>query len=204
MSFDIQLIDILECSDFSDYIAECEGMITLDEASLLYDLAKTVKEGCIVEVGSYRGRSTVALALGSLDGHQVPVFAIDPHEDFVGVLGGVFGAQDRGEFFRAMIRSSCYLVVRLINLSSEEVAPLWKRQVGLLWIDGDHSYLGVKRDFYCWSPHLVEGAIIAFDDSTSPSLGPCRLINELLGTGAFTVLRTVGKITVLKCCRPRI
>src|SRR5580698_9485727 len=45
------------------------GMVSLDVAELLYSLARDVSVGVIVEVGSYRGRSTVALALGSRAGH---------------------------------------------------------------------------------------------------------------------------------------
>ena len=50
-----------------------EGMVSFDEAVLLYYLAREVRSGCIVEVGSYRGRSSVFLGRGSLDGANVPV-----------------------------------------------------------------------------------------------------------------------------------
>jgi predicted O-methyltransferase YrrM len=196
--FDIEFLEILKRSDFAEYFEKTEGMISLEEAILLYDLAKNTKDNCIVEVGSYRGRSTVALGLGSLDGYQVPVFAIEPHEEFMGILGGVFGPQDRGAFYKAMIDTSCYLIVRLINLTSDRVAPTWNQKIGLLWIDGDHSYEGVKRDFDCWFSHLAAGATIAFDDSTSPRLGPYRLMNELLRTGNFEKAQATGKITVLR------
>jgi hypothetical protein len=196
--FDIELLDILQRQDFQEIMKKTDGMISLEEAFLLYNLAKDIKEHCIVEVGSYRGRSTIALGLGSLDGNQVPVYAIEPHEDFIGVLGGIFGAQDRGWFYKAMLDSSCYLIVRLINLSSEKVAPNWDRKIGLLWIDGDHTYEGVKRDFNCWFPHIIDGAMVAFDDSTNTQLGPYRLIEDLLATRKFEVAHIAGKITVLK------
>jgi|tagenome__1003787_1003787.scaffolds.fasta_scaffold20935056_2 hypothetical protein len=178
-----------------------QGMTNLKEASLLYELAREARIGCIVEVGSYRGRSTVALGLGSMDGNRLPVFAIEPHEQFRGVLGGQFGAEDRGAFFRAMLDSACYQVVRLVNLSSEIVAAQWTKPVGLLWIDGDHSYEGVKRDFSCWSPHLTDNATVAFDDATDPTIGPYKIIAELLQSGLFQKIETVNKITVLRKCK---
>lgn len=174
-----------------------EGMISFEAATLLYDLAKRVKEGCIVEVGSYRGRSAVALGRGSLDGHRVPVFAIEPHEEFTGVLGGKFGSADRGAFYQAMLDTSCYHVVRLINLGSTMVAPNWNRKVSLLWIDGDHSYKGVKTDFESWLPHLSASAMIIFDDAKNPNLGPSQLIKELIDGGDFVEKERVGKVAVL-------
>jgi MMP 1-O-methyltransferase len=175
-----------------------EGMIAFEEAQVLYELARTVRDGCIVEVGSYRGRSTVALGRGSLDGHGVAVFAVDPHEEFVGVLGGRFGPADRRAFYRAMLDSDCDRVVRLVNLSSEWVTPGWDRKVGLLWIDGDHRYAAVKRDYESWLPHLTPDAPVAFDDSVDPQIGPRQLIDELVAAGRVEEVRRVGKVTVVR------
>lgn len=173
-----------------------EGMISLDEADLLFRLAAQADgTGCVVEVGSFRGRSTVALAYGA---SSSPVFAIEPHESFAGVLGGTFGPEDRAGFFRAMLRSRCYERVRLVNLSSEIVAPGWREPVRLLWIDGDHSYEGVRRDWETWKPHLIQHAVVAFDDSIDETIGPFRLIRELIDTDELILLEQVGKITALR------
>ena len=176
-----------------------QGMTSFEEASLLYRLAIETKQGCIVEVGSYRGRSTVALGRGSLDGHRVPVFAFEPHEEFVGILGGRFGAEDRAAFYRAMLDTGCYEIVRLVNLSSEVATPNWTKPIALLWIDGDHSYEGVKRDFECWRPSLNADATVVFDDSLDASIGPRRLIDELLQARELEMTEVVRKVTVLRC-----
>ncbi len=174
-----------------------EGMVSFDEAMLLYCLARESKNGCIVEVGSYRGRSTVFLGKGSIDGFNTPVYAIDPHKSFIGVLGGVFGPKDRTAFYRAMLENECSDIVSLINLSSEQFSKSWSEKISLLWIDGDHSYDGVKRDFKCWLPNLHPSAVIAFDDATDPALGPRKLIDELIASGKFSEVASVGKVVVL-------
>jgi hypothetical protein len=180
-------------------VALTTGMIDLGEAELLHDLATEVSTGVIVEVGSYRGRSTVALAAGVADaGRKTPIFAIDPHEEFVGVLGGKFGAPDRAAFYRTMLRSRAWRHVRLINLSSEVVTLGWNRPIGLLWLDGDHTYEGVRRDFGCWRPYLIPDAAVAFDDSMNRKLGPAQLIDELTADGVLSGGRIVGKITVCR------
>jgi len=178
-----------------------EGMVSFDEAVLLYHFAKAVRGGCIVEIGSYRGRSSVFLGRGSLEGAKVPVYAIDPHKSFIGVLGGVFGPQDRTAFYRAMLENECSEIVSLINLSSEYFSSTWSEPISLLWIDGDHSYDGVKRDFECWLPNLETNANIVFDDATDPKLGPHKLIDELIVSKRFEKVVNVGKVVAIRQCQ---
>jgi predicted O-methyltransferase YrrM len=172
-----------------------EGMTNIEGCEMLYNFAREARGGCIVEVGSYRGRSAVALGKGSLDGHRVPVYAIEPHAEFVGERGGVFGPADRAAFYQAMLRTGCYEVVRLVNLSSENVAPNWSQPIRMLFIDGDHSEQGVRRDWNCWSPKLTADAVVAFDDAKWP--GPAKLIEELLRSG-WQKIDERGEITVLR------
>ena len=47
----------------------------------------------------------------------------------------------------------------------EQVAAILAgREIDLLFIDGDHTYEGVKKDFEMYSPLVGQGAIIAFHD----------------------------------------
>jgi len=168
-----------------------EGMIGELEAALLTRLASEVDEGCIVEIGSWRGMSTIALAKSA----QVPVYAIEPHEHFVGVLGGMFGPEDRRAFFENLLQAGVVEQVRLVNLSSEVVTPGWQLPVGLLWVDGDHRYEAVKRDFECWEPHLR--GLVAFHDTIQPTLGSTQFVDELLG-GGFELVEHVQGTKVLR------
>lgn len=190
--------DAVPAGPIEEFLGRTEGMTSLAEAKLLYELAREVRGGCIVEVGAYRGRTTVALGRGSLDGRRVPVFSIEPHQTFTGVLGGKFGPADAGAFHRAMVETGCYHVVRLVSLSSEQVTPGWRSPVALLWIDGDHRYEGVRRDFESWRPHLIAGATVVFDDAADPAIGPYRLIAELLATGGYEKVWESGKMAALR------
>lgn len=181
--------------EFAQVVGHVPGPITLAEADFIRHQARQVRRGVIIEVGSYRGKSTVALSIGSNEGSGAAVYAFDPHEEFQGVFGGIFGPEDRGAFYRNMLSTGAYRNVRLVNLSSEVVAPGWDKEVGLLWIDGDHRYEGVKRDFEMWRPHLVPGAVVAFDDTNRG--GPERLVDELLSDN-WTLVRTVGKVRAIR------
>lgn len=172
-----------------------EGMISEAEAKALMRLAAEVPaEACIVEVGSYRGRSTTALALGA-DG--APVYAIEPHESFSGLYGGEFGPADRRAFFANLLRAGVVERVRLVNLSSEVASEGWTRPIGLLWIDGDHSEEGVRRDFEAWARYLRPGGLVAFHDALDPAGGPALEIERLLGEG-FERVAAVGALVALR------
>jgi predicted O-methyltransferase YrrM len=174
-----------------------EGMISLVEAALLYGLAARVAEGsCIVEVGSYRGRSAVALALGAPPG--VRVYAVDPHETFIGVLGGEFGPADRVSFLENVERAGVGDRVTLLNTSSDLAAEGWTERIGLLWIDGDHRYESVRRDWLAWLPQLDAASIVAFHDVSQRTLGPWELTRELLETGAIRSVERVGLTEVFE------
>jgi len=179
-------------------IMSVQSALTQSEVQLLFELASKVSEGCIIEVGSYRGRSTVALALGTQRGKQLPVYAIEPHERFTGLLGGQFGPWDRVEFFKNMLRTQCAETVRLLNISSEVVSKGWSQPISLLWIDGDHSYEGTRRDFDCWAKFVIPTGFIAFHDSLDEKLGPKKLIDEVLSSGQYQKLSQVDLITVLQ------
>jgi hypothetical protein len=183
--------------EFVETLKSIRGALAPEQGQRLRELAAEVKEGAIIEVGSWRGRSTYALSLGSREGNQAPIFAIDPHEAFTGIFGGEFGPQDRAAFYRNMLKTGSWENVRLINLSSEIVTPGWTLPVGMLWIDGDHSYEGVKRDYECWVPFLLPGAPLVLDDTIHPEGGPYQLVGELEAAG-WRVSERVGKVAVLR------
>lgn len=182
-------------------ILSVEGALGRAEANLLFELAADVQDSCIVEVGSFRGKSTVALALGSQQGFDAPVFAIDPHEPFTGVVGGEFGPNDRIAFYKNMLRTGCGETVRLINLLSQMVASAWSKPIGLLWLDGDHSYDAVRSDFRGFDPYVIANGFVAFHDSLDPNLGPAQVIDEAITSEDYRKVAQLDLTTVLQKIR---
>jgi len=142
-----------------------EGLISEIEGKRLYQLAKNCG-GTIVEVGSWKGKSTVCLALGSKAGKGGRVFAIDPHKGLQDECAEVHQPGGTELIFRENIKRAKVddIVVPLV-MKSEEAADGWTEPLSLLFIDGAHDYENVMLDFNLWEPSLTEGSIIAFHDA---------------------------------------
>lgn len=150
----------------------------LREGEVLYYLAKKCpKEGAIVEIGSWQGKSTIWLGKGSVAGNQCPIFAIDPHtgspEHQNGSPVWTFDL-----FKKNISKTNLEAIVHPIIKTSQLAAADFNRQIDLLFIDGAHEYESVKDDFECWFPRLKNGGIIAFHDSFLGWPGVNQVVKE--------------------------
>jgi hypothetical protein len=179
-----------------DLLKGVEGWLPLPEARLLCDLAEAAPAD-IVEIGCYRGRSTIALCLGAVQSGRL-VYSVDPHRPATGFYGGRFGPVDREVYYRNMLASGMAQRAALINLTSEKAGRSWHDPIGLLFIDGDHRYEAVRRDTDIWAPHVVAGGVVVFDDAGASEGGPARVIAELVGGGGYISNSVVGKVHALR------
>ena len=108
-----------------------------------------------MELGSWRGRSTICLALGSKDGSGVPVIAVDRHTDKTFV-----------DFQENIGRAGIADLVRPIRATSDEAFADFDEPIELIFIDASHKYDDVRRDFDQWVPLVVQGGTVAMHDTT--------------------------------------
>lgn len=172
---------------------EVEGLLSEKEGKYLYSLVRRLADtGAIVEIGSWKGRSTVFLAKGCQSVGTGNVFAIDPHTPD----GSIEQA------FRDNInRTGVDAFVTPLVMSSIEAVQSWDKRVGLLWMDGDHKYGGVRADFFAWYPHVAVGGAIAFHDTLNRR-GVARFvlrhIRRLERLGLIKVLDQVDEILAVQ------
>jgi len=174
--------------------AAIEGRLSGREELLLYVLARRAAEhGDVVEIGSFKGRSTWHLFRGLADaGSKHRVVAIDPQ---------LLGTDE--EFTANMAATGIADRIEVRKSFSYDEAPAFGRQVGLLWIDGDHSYAAARRDFDDWFPWVAEGGWIAVHDTVDLWYGPTRLMRELLGRrNDLARVGVVGTITYMRKTAP--
>jgi MMP 1-O-methyltransferase len=172
------------------------GMLTPAEVDCLFHLGQfNQRQGVIVEIGSWKGKSTVALARGSAKKNAEKIYAIDPHS--VLPEEGYF-EDTKSEFLANVARARVEDRVVPMIMTSQEAAKSWNRPIRLLWIDGDHRYEPAKLDFTLWEPFLVEGGILALHD-TIRKQGPKRVLWEnVFRSSRFQEIAIVDNITAVR------
>ncbi len=141
---------------------EAEGWLTEAQGRCLFDAARGVSDGAVVEVGSHHGKSTILLALGLPEGRRLT--AIDPFDD--PRWGG--GREARDAFEANLARAGVRDRVDLRQALSADVARDWSGpQVALAWIDGAHDLHSVLDDLDGWGPLLAPGGHLLIHDAFS-------------------------------------
>ncbi len=182
-------------ANLKDVIAEAwdatkpiPGYLLENEAKFLGLLATiTPAQGAIVEIGSYRGRSTVMLAKVAAHYGLGPMVAIDPHNSPILLNPDGSNRFSSYEDFLQNIRGAGVADHVEPHLAySTALSPTWNRPIRLLWIDGDHSYPGAKADFDGFLPHLAPNGVLALHDALSNFAGPIRVfVEEILRSDRF-------------------
>ncbi|MGH3003463.1 MAG: class I SAM-dependent methyltransferase [Gaiellaceae bacterium] len=133
--------------------------LQIDEAALLYRLARDASSGPFVEIGRFKGGSTLIFASALPDG--VELWSYDLH---VALRPDLPGAQLDAELTDALARYGLESKVHLIVADSQTVDPP-PGPLELLFVDGDHSYEGAKADHRRWSELVGRGGHVLFHDA---------------------------------------
>jgi len=171
--------------NFGRSISRIPGWLTKNEGHFLYKEAKkTSKKYSIVEIGSWKGRSTVCLGLGARDGNGNKIYAVDPHKDTTEhkKWSGKDDTYDTYNIFLANIKNAGidqYIVP--VRKTSEKAAANFKKPIAFLFVDGSHHFKHVKLDYELWFPKLISGGTIAFHDAWH-SLGVIAITTFILMT----------------------
>ncbi|WP_327236837.1 class I SAM-dependent methyltransferase [Streptomyces sp. NBC_01317] len=167
----------------------------------------------LLEVGTYCGRSTILLAAAARAADTVAV-TVDHHrgseEQQPGweyhdpaVVDPGLGLMDTLPTFRRTLhRAGLEDHVIAVVGRSPQVAAVWGRPLGLVFIDGGHTDAHANGDYEGWAPHLAEGGLLVihdvFPDPADGGQAPYRVHRRALSSGAFTEVSVTDSLRVLR------
>jgi hypothetical protein len=167
-------------------LATIEGFLSFKEAHALYRIAKSLSSGSkVVEIGSWKGKSTYCIAKGLSHGSKI--YAIDPFNAIGDAEAQVIYEKQKGaqplidQFWNNM--ASCGVTDKIIPcIGYAEEYKDFITQASFIFIDGDHSIPGCEKDFLMYQDKLSNEKIIAFHDyyPERDDLGPTYVIKKYL------------------------
>jgi predicted O-methyltransferase YrrM len=174
--------------------AHVDGWMSEGQGRMLFDAARRCPEGGrIVEIGSFRGRSTIVLAMAAAPG--VEVVAIDPHAGNDRgpreLEGYVAEAQsDRAVFQANLARAGVADRVRHVAAFSDAAHDAVHGPIEVLYVDGAHRYAPARADLRDWGAKVAPGGTMLIHDSFSSIGVTLAILRQLVPGRRF---RYVGR-----------
>jgi len=163
-----------------------QGWLTEGQARRLYAAAARVRPGGqIVELGSYRGRSTIMLAAAAPP--DVELVAVDPHAGTDRGPQEIAGYEheaheDHSAFMENLRRAGVADRVRYVRAFSNDAHPVVDGPIDLLYVDAAHRFGPARADISGWGARVADGGTMLIHDAFS-SIGVTLAIMRLLLLG---------------------
>jgi predicted O-methyltransferase YrrM len=185
---------------------QIDGWLAESEGCELFQLAKNHTPHFrprVVELGSWKGKSSVLLAGGLLGKENPKLYCIDPfgrdesddyqRRYYEPLLAGE--ARPIQEIFLQNMKDCGVAKVAVaIKGYSFDLAEGWSEPIDFLFIDANHEYEAAARDFRMWSPFVKEGGIVALHDANGAWPGPTRVVEEYLTPPQYGPVRRVASL----------
>jgi predicted O-methyltransferase YrrM len=196
----------------------CKGFLDDDEGLRLHDLARDHAHlGPVVEIGSYCGKSSVYLGAGAREAGGTLV-CVDHHRgseeqqpgeeyhdpDLYDPRAGMVDTLHtlRDVIRRAGLEETAILVVTSSARAASLLQPNGRPHVGMVFIDGGHTFEAAHTDYEAWADKVVPGGILAihdlFPDPAEGGQAPIEVYRRALSSGDFDELPPTKTLGVLR------
>ena len=167
-----------------------------NELRKLYELAFNCPSGAVaLEIGSHLGASSCYIAAG-LKQNNGHLLCVDTWANETMIEG----MQDTYSEFNKNTSGVTKQITTIRKRSDDVIEDDVKAKLNLVFIDGDHSYQAVKKDFEIVQKWMSEDGIIAFHDFDNVNFeGVSRVVGEALASGKWVL---VGKVDTLAWIKP--
>ena len=187
-------------------VSDIEGWMTPGQAATLYDAAvHCPPDGQIVEIGSFRGRSTIVLAAAAAPGAEV--VAIDPHagndrgpQEIDGFEDAA--ADDHTVFNQNIEGAGVAPRIRHVREFSDAAHAAVDGPIDVLYIDGAHRYAPARADIVSWGRRVDDGGVMLIHDSFSSIGVTLAILRELLLGGRFRYVGRSRSMTIYRADLP--
>ncbi len=175
-------------------VSGVDGWMSPDQAERLYRAAAATRAGdTIVEIGSFRGRSTIVLASAAPQGVQI--VAIDPHAGNdrgpQQIDGFQAAAATDHDVFKANVAAAGVADrIRHVRQFSHEAHGDVPGELAMLYVDGAHRYTPARADIHDWGKRVVPGGTLLIHDSFSSVGVTLAIARELILGGRW---RYIGR-----------
>src|SRR3989344_9211895 len=172
-------------------LEEIEGWLLLVEAVELFSLARqlTSKNPIVCEIGTWKGKSAYVFA-NAIKPQDGVLYCVDPFNgdgDSASIASYKKEIQKlntslQGNFEETMKRYNLRNHIVIIPMNSEEAHSHFPgNKIDLLFIDGNHQYEHVRKDYLMWESLIPSGGTIIIHDVKAVHIdGPQRVMNEFI------------------------
>ncbi len=160
---------------FNDLASLIKPSQIRSEISELLNIVGEIKPRVILEIGTAKG-GTMFLFSRTASKDATIISADLPR----GMFGGGYSNWRKSLYKSFALSSQKIYLFRMDSHKKESLeqvrAILGEERLDFLFVDGDHSYEGVKKDFEMYSPLVRQGGIVAFHDIVP---GPTENVGEV-------------------------
>ena len=195
---DLETSDRLEFEDLAGLFSSSilnHGAISMPirQAAYVYGVVRRSGARTAIEIGRWRGGSTILLAAALGPGGKV--WSIDLGEKEARSLGSAGGLDAQTDAFCKRHGLEVALLVgdsRTIEVDTGEV--------DVVLIDGEHSYDAAHNDFERFGRRVRVGGAVLFDDVADDPIIPAlrgevdRAVDEAVADGDFVLRRVVDRL----------
>ena len=186
-----------------DYAA-IDGWLTPTEAYGLYKIAGKLKPGAaVVEIGSWKGKSTLCLARGLKSGvlHCIDPFNAAGEAESQVIYESTKGEESLLAQFQRNVKNIPDSVTVQVHCGYSDAFVGQIPAIDSLFIDGDHSVEGCRFDYENYAPFIASNGFLAFHDyyPDQKAFGPTWVIDQLVKKNqAFVFYRTFDSLQVFR------
>lgn len=175
-------------------------ILSFAEALVLYKITQLIPlKSTIVEIGTWRGGSATVIASSLKEIRSLSrLHTIDPYNSERDRISNKYlkihskalnlvNPMDNLFYVKSILKKfGLNKYVKIHVCRSGELVKKWNKKIGLLFIDGNHTYQNVKSDILDWSKFVVRDGLIAVHDCTNFNnnilglSGPTRAVRECL------------------------